>query len=51
MKHFLWNHKASILTAQPQAFQTLLPITNVEEPKICLKQNIGLGYFTPTAQA
>jgi hypothetical protein len=33
MKHFLWNHKATILTAPPQLFQTLLPITNVEEAK------------------
>jgi hypothetical protein len=31
MKHFLWNHKATTLTALPQLFQTLLPITNVEE--------------------
>ncbi|MDR3578326.1 MAG: hypothetical protein P4L50_31070 [Anaerolineaceae bacterium] len=31
MKHFLWNHKVTTLTAPPQLFQTFLPITNVEE--------------------
>ncbi|MDR3458652.1 MAG: hypothetical protein P4N60_14475, partial [Verrucomicrobiae bacterium] len=33
MKHFLWNHKVTTLTAPPQLFQTFLPITNVEEAK------------------
>jgi hypothetical protein len=49
MKHFLWNHKATILTAphistpfthyKRPFIQTLLPITNVEElsqPMICM---------------
>ncbi|MDR3456597.1 MAG: hypothetical protein P4N60_04070, partial [Verrucomicrobiae bacterium] len=34
MKHFLWNHKVTTLTAPPQLFQTFLPITNVEEAKL-----------------
>ncbi|MDR3456866.1 MAG: hypothetical protein P4N60_05430, partial [Verrucomicrobiae bacterium] len=37
MKHFLWNHKVTTLTAPPQLFQTFLPITNVEEATFLYK--------------
>ncbi|MDR3460412.1 MAG: hypothetical protein P4N60_23530, partial [Verrucomicrobiae bacterium] len=50
MKHFLWNHKVTTLTAPPQLFQTFLPITNVEEAEKALivegravKSNHALG--------
>ncbi|MDR3459805.1 MAG: hypothetical protein P4N60_20440, partial [Verrucomicrobiae bacterium] len=42
MKHFLWNHKVTTLTAPPQLFQTFLPITNVEEAKMCGWKGRGL---------
>jgi hypothetical protein len=42
MKYFLRQHKASILIAPPQALQTPLPITNIEEPGGFRKSNFGV---------
>jgi len=43
MKHFLRYHKATSLTATPQLFQTLLPITNVEEAEIAEVFVLGIN--------